>query len=123
MEAYRGLAILATNLKTALDRAFMRRLRFIVNFPFPGPQERKVIWEKVFPPQTPCQGVDPARLARLNLTGGSIHNTALNAAFLAAEAGTPVTMPLLLAAARTEMRKLDHPVNEADFVWKEPGET
>lgn len=115
MEAYRGLAILATNLKGSLDHAFMRRLRFIVNFPFPGVAERQVMWQKVFPPEMPREGLDFNRLARLNLTGGSIHNIALNAAFLAAGAGEVVTMPLVLAAARTEFRKLDRPVNEADF--------
>jgi hypothetical protein len=120
MEAYRGLAILATNMKSALDEAFMRRLRFIVNFPFPGPAERELIWQKVFPAQTPAATLDYERLARLKLTGGSIHNIALNAAFLAAQAGAPVTMPLVLAAARAEFRKLERPVNEADFRWEEP---
>ncbi|MBH8578149.1 ATP-binding protein [Nostocaceae cyanobacterium CENA369] len=115
LEAYRGLVILATNLKSSLDHAFMRRLRFIVNFPFPGVAERQVMWQKVFPPETPIQDLDFNRLARLNMTGGSIHNIALNAAFLAAGAGTPVTMQLVLAAARAEFRKLDRPVNEADF--------
>ncbi|MBN3925377.1 ATP-binding protein [Nostoc sp. NMS4] len=115
LENYRGLAILATNLKSSLDHAFMRRLRFIVNFPFPGVAERQVMWEKVFPLETPIQNLDFNRLARLNMTGGSIHNIALNAAFLAAGAGTPVTMQLMLAAARAEFRKLDRPVNEADF--------
>jgi len=115
MEAYGGLAILATNMKNALDQAFMRRLRFIVNFPFPGPAERKAIWQKVFPPQTPVEGLDYDRLARFNLTGGSIHNIALNAAFLAAQAGTPVTMPVILTATRVELRKLERPINEAEF--------
>lgn len=119
MEAYRGLAILATNMKNALDHAFMRRLRFIVNFPFPGPKERKLIWQKVFPPQTPTAGLNFDRLARLNLTGGSIHNIALNAAFLAAQVSTPVTMPLVLTAARAEFTKLERPINEADFRWQE----
>jgi hypothetical protein len=117
MEAYRGLAILATNMKAALDNAFLRRLRFIVNFPFPGPNERRSIWQKVFPPQTPTTGLDFHRLARLNLTGGSIRNIALNAAFLAARVGAPVTMPLVLDAARTEFKKLERPINEADFHW------
>ncbi|MGD8626814.1 MAG: ATP-binding protein, partial [Anaerolineae bacterium] len=98
MEAYRGLAILATNLKSALDHAFLRRLRFIVNFPFPGAEERRAIWQRAFPPETPLGKLDFDRLARLSLTGGSIHNIALNAAFLAARAGTPVTMPLLFHA-------------------------
>ncbi|MEH1794010.1 ATP-binding protein [Nostoc sp.] len=115
LEAYRGLAILATNLKSSLDHAFMRRLRFIVNFSFPGVAERQVMWEKVFPPETPTEDLDFRRLARLNLTGASIQNVALNAAFLAAQAGTSVTIALVLAAVRTEFRKLDRPVNEADF--------
>lgn len=115
MEGYRGLAILATNMKSALDSAFLRRLRFLVNFPFPGPAERLVLWQKVFPAETPKEGLDFDRLTRLNLTGGSIHNIALNAAFLAAEAGSAVTMPLVLDAARAEFRKLERPINEVDF--------
>ncbi len=120
MEAYRGLAILATNMKSALDSAFLRRLRFIVNFPFPAAAERKRIWQLVFPEATPLEQLDYDRLARLNLAGGSIHNTALNAAFMAAESGTPVSMPLVLNAARAEFRKLERPVNEADFRWQQP---
>jgi hypothetical protein len=116
MESYRGLAILATNMKSALDTAFMRRLRFIVNFAFPGPVERKLIWQKVFPPQTPTVALDHDRLARLNLTGGSIHNIAVSAAFLAAAQQPPqVTMPLVLAAAGTEFRKLDRPISDAEL--------
>ncbi|HPE49933.1 MAG TPA: ATP-binding protein [Methanothrix soehngenii] len=115
MESFRGLAILATNMKSALDPAFVRRLRFIVDFPYPGPEERKNIWLKVFPPETRVEGLDYDRLAKLNLTGGSIHNIALNAAFLAAEAKTPVTMQLVLDAARTEFRKSEKPVIEGDF--------
>lgn len=80
MEAYRGLAILATNLRSSLDVAFTRRLRFIVNFPFPGIAERRRMWQLAFPAQTPLRGLDYHRLARLTLTGGSIHNAALNAA-------------------------------------------
>ena len=117
MESYRGLAILATNMKTALDNAFLRRLRFIVHFPFPGAAERMAIWVKAFPRDTPTADLDYARLARLNVTGGSIHNIALNATFLAAQGGTPVSMPLILEAARTEFRKLEKPINEADFRW------
>ncbi len=115
MEAYRGLAILATNMKSALDSAFMRRLRFVVNFPFPGAAERKRMWERVFPPETKTELLDYDRLARFNLTGGSIHSIALNAAFLAAQTNRPVTMPLIFEAARSEFRKLDRSINEADF--------
>ena len=115
MEAYRGLAILATNMKSALDPAFMRRLRFIVNFAFPDIPERKRIWERAFPKETKKENLDYERLARFNLTGGSIQNIAINAAFLAASAGSSVTMPLILEASRGEFRKLEKPVNEAEF--------
>ncbi len=125
IESYRGLAILATNMKSALDTAFLRRLRFVVNFPFPSLAERRRLWEKAFPAAdsrhnlrgTPVELLDYDSLARLDLTGGHIHNVALNAAFLAAAANTPVTMPLLLEAARVEFQKLDRPVNAADFQW------
>jgi hypothetical protein len=116
IEAYGGLAILATNMKSALDQAFLRRLRFIVKFPVPGAPERRLIWTKVFPPETPLELEDPTerldydRLAKVNLTGGSIHNAALNAAFLAARAATKVTMSLLIQAINTELKKLDRPL-------------
>ena len=119
LEAYRGLAILATNMKNALDAAFTRRLRFIVNFPFPGVPERQEIWRHVFPTEALTTGLDFNRLARLNLTGGNIHNVALNAAFLAARANKPVTMPLIFEAARAEFGKLDRLVSEADLYWPE----
>jgi len=115
MEAYGGLAILATNKQSALDLAFMRRLRFVVNFPFPSIAQRKAIWQKVFPPDTPVQDLDFDRLARLNVTGGNITSIALNAAFQAAHTGDPVTMPLIIEAARTELRKLGGVINELEF--------
>jgi hypothetical protein len=118
MEAYRGLAILATNMKSALDKAFMRRLRFIVEFPFPGAAERREIWQRVFPAKTPlADPLDYAYLARLNLSGGSIHNVALNAAFEAAQTGGPVTMAMLLSAVQAEFKKLERPAKASEFDW------
>ena len=94
----------------------MRRLRFIVNFPFPGPPSASAIWQQALPGETPDDAISTSTgWPGFSLTGGSIHNIALNAAFLAARAGRPVTMPMLLAAARTELRKLDKPINEAEF--------
>ena len=107
MEAYRGLAILTTNIKSALDTAFLRRIRFIVQFPFPGSAQRAEIWRRVFPSSTPTEKLDVMRLAQLNVVGGNIRNIALNAAFLAAEAGTPVRMGHILEAARSEYAKLE----------------
>src|SRR6266436_5626392 len=100
MEAYRGLAILTTNLKNALDSAFLRRIRFIVQFPFPDAAQRAEIWRRIFPTNTPTDDLDISRLARLNITGGNIRNIALNAAFLAADSGEPVGMKHMLRAAR-----------------------
>jgi hypothetical protein len=116
LESYKGLSILATNMKNSLDAAFIRRFRFIVNFPFPAAAERRQIWERVFPPETPIASLDYERLAQFNLSGGSISNIALNAAFLAARQEFPVvTMKLIFDAARTELRKNDQPVNERNF--------
>ena len=115
MESFSGLAILATNMKSALDPAFMRRLRFIVNFAFPGLAERKAIWQKTWPAEVPREALDYERLARAGVSGGNVHSIALNAAFMAAQRGTAVTMPLLMSALRAELRKLDRPVNEAEF--------
>lgn len=119
MESYNGLAILATNKKSALDEAFTRRLRFIVQFPFPGVRERRIIAQKIFPAGVPTSGLDYDRLAALNLTGGSFHNIAINAAFNACEKGSPVTMPFVLSAARAEFQKIERPIKEADFVWND----
>ena len=118
MESYRGLAILATNMKSALDQAFLRRLRMVVDFPYPGPAERKAMWQKAFPAETPTAGLDFDRLARINVSGGHIAVIALNAAFQAAHSGTPVTMPMILNAARIELRKLARPINENDLRWQ-----
>jgi SpoVK/Ycf46/Vps4 family AAA+-type ATPase len=115
LEAYRGLAILTTNMKGAMDTAFLRRLRFVIDFPFPSVADRKRMWRQAFPAEAELGTLDFDRLARFSLTGGSVHNIALNAAFLAAHAGEAISMARVLEAARTEFRKLDRPVNEADF--------
>jgi SpoVK/Ycf46/Vps4 family AAA+-type ATPase len=114
MEEYRGLAVLTTNLKTALDKAFLRRLRFVVQFPFPDAQARARIWEKIFPPDTPTENLDAGKLARLSVAGGNIRNIALNAAFLAADEDAPVTMAHLLRAARGEYEKLEKPLTDTE---------
>ncbi|MGW7366508.1 ATP-binding protein, partial [Streptomyces sp. NPDC054841] len=114
MEAYRGLAILTTNMKQALDTAFMRRIRFVVDFPFPGESERAEIWRRVLPAQAPMKGVDPELLARLTVAGGSIRNIALSGAFLAAEEGDRLQMRHMLEAARTEYLKLDRSLTPSE---------
>ncbi len=107
MEAYQGLAILTTNLKESLDQAFLRRLRFIVSFPFPDADSRSKIWQRMYPQQTPTKGLNYESLGQLSVTGGSIRNIALNAAFLAAEAQEAVMMKHILIATKAEAMKIE----------------
>lgn len=107
METYSGLSILATNMKSHIDVAFLRRLRFVIDVPFPNSSLREAIWRRAFPEETRTEGLDFARLARLELAGGNIVVIAVNAAFLAAAEGEPVRMRHIAQAARSEMRKLD----------------
>lgn len=114
MEAYRGLAILTTNQKSALDSAFHRRLRFVIHFPFPATEEREAIWRNIFPSATPTKGLDFRKLARLQVTGGNIRNIALSAAFIAAEEGAPVAMDHLLQGARDEAMKRERSLSDGE---------
>jgi SpoVK/Ycf46/Vps4 family AAA+-type ATPase len=115
METYQGISVLTTNMRSAVDRAFQRRLRFMVNFPFPDSAQREAIWRRAFPPDTPTSELDYAKLARVNVAGGNIRNIALNAAFIAADAKTAVTMAHLLSAARLEAQKIDRGLSEAEI--------
>ena len=115
VEAYRGLAILTTNMKASLDQAFLRRLRFLVAFPFPAAGEREEIWRRAFPPQTPLHPrVNWTALARLAVSGGNIANIAVDAAFRAAHADEPVSMEHLLGATRAECSKIDKQLSEQE---------
>jgi hypothetical protein len=114
MEEYRGLAILTTNQRAALDNAFLRRLRFVVEFPFPDSAARADIWRRVFPAIAPVEGLDSTKLARLNVAGGHIRNIAMNAAFLAADGSRSVRMSDVLQAARTELAKTDRTPSDAE---------
>ncbi len=114
MEAYSGLAILTSNLKTSIDTAFLRRIRFVVQFPFPDHAERGEMWSRAFPPETPTQGLDASLLAQLQVAGGNIKNIALNAAFIAADAGESVNMRHVYRAAEAEYAKLEKQLTDAE---------
>ncbi|MEM9538864.1 MAG: ATP-binding protein [Cyanobacteria bacterium P01_E01_bin.42] len=114
MEAYQGLAILTTNLKDSLDQAFLRRIRFILNFPFPKADARGEIWRRIFPKQTPTQDLDYEKLGQLSVSGGNIRSIALNAAFLAADAGEAVMMKHVKQAAQTEYLKVGRSLTSAE---------
>jgi hypothetical protein len=115
MEDYAGLAILATNRRSALDTAFLRRLRFVIEFPFPSADDRRRIWERVFPAGAPTERLELAFLSRLDLSGGNIRSIALNAAFLAAAQQAPIGMPAVMRAAAREYAKLSKPIGATEF--------
>jgi len=108
MEEYDGIAILATNLQQNMDEAFTRRMRFIIEFPFPDEHHRKLIWQVTFPPEAPLgDDVDFAWLARgIRLPGGNIRNIALAGAFFAAGEESVIRMSHLIQAARREFQKI-----------------
>jgi DNA polymerase III delta prime subunit len=129
IDQYEGIVILATNLRSNLDPAFMRRIRYLVEFPLPEPQLREQIWRKVFPAEAPLgSDVDVAFLAQqFKLSGGSIRNIAVNAAFLAASNGGRVGMKQLIHATRRELQKTGKSCTKAEFgryfPWvREPGQ-
>ena len=109
MESYRGLALLTTNLRSNVDRAFVRRLRFVVQFPFPDTAERRAIWGRAFPEAIPRRDLDLDALAQLVVSGGSIRSIALSAAFSAAGDGGAVTPEHVRRAARLEFAKAERP--------------
>ncbi|NEO85806.1 MAG: ATP-binding protein [Spirulina sp. SIO3F2] len=115
METFQGLAILTTNLKSSLDQAFLRRIRFVINFPFPKAPQRAEIWRRVFPQQTPTQKLDYELLAQLEVAGGNIKSIAMNAAFIAAKADEPIQMKHLLQAARSEYIKIEKVLTDTEI--------
>jgi ATPase family associated with various cellular activities (AAA) len=106
LESTPATCILTTNLRGNVDDAFLRRLRFVVQFAFPGLAERQKLWRGAFPDAAPLGRLDLDLLATLPATGGTIRNAALNAAFFAAEAGRPIGMDHILAALEIENAKL-----------------
>jgi SpoVK/Ycf46/Vps4 family AAA+-type ATPase len=117
IEDYEGTVILASNFQQNIDESFTRRIRFIIEFPFPEARDRKRIWQNMFPPHTPLAAeLDWDFLAgKLKLTGGNIKNIALNAAFLAANNSGHVSMKQIIRAIKREFQKTGRLCVKADF--------
>jgi ATPase family associated with various cellular activities (AAA) len=115
LESYRGVAILTTNMKSAIDHAFLRRLAFVVSFPPPDYEQRVALWRRAFAPRVPVNGVDVLKLARLTVTGANIRNIAVHAAFSAAARGGEVTMADLRRAAVAECEKIERTPSEVEI--------
>jgi len=107
MEEYEGISVLATNLLGNIDEAFIRRINYIIKFPFPDAAYRESIWRSMFPKEAPLdEDVDFKLIAeKFHIAGGSIKNIALSAAFLAAETGSAIGMRHLLQAVKHELGK------------------
>ncbi len=117
MEEHQGIVILATNLRKNMDDAFVRRMHFTVEFPFPSEADRRRIWEKIWPaetPRSPALDLDFAA-RRFELAGGNIRNIAVAAAFLAASDGRVVDMKHLIHATKREYQKIGKVVTESEF--------
>ncbi len=106
LEAYRGLAILTTNLPRSIDSAFLRRIRFELSFREPGTPERLLLWQRAFPAGAPLGEVDFLELAQLKLTGANIKRAALHALYLSAAQDAPIDQVMLRLSTKRELRKL-----------------
>ncbi len=117
VEGYEGAIILASNLSKNIDDAFLRRLHFNIEFPFPNEDLRLAIWQQIFPSQAPVTSeVDFEFLARkFKIAGGNIKNVALAAAFRAADDGGEIRMEHLILALKREYQKLGKVCEQADF--------
>jgi SpoVK/Ycf46/Vps4 family AAA+-type ATPase len=117
MESYAGAVILATNFRQNMDEAFLRRLDFVIDFPFPEAEDRQRIWRLLLPDAAPvAEDVDVEFLAaQFKLSGGGIRNASLAAAFLAADDGGRIGMRHLVRAVALEYGKLGRLTLEADF--------
>ena len=116
IEQYDGIVILASNYKKNIDEAFLRRMRYLVEFPMPDAATREEIWKSCFTEQVPVDFLDFAYLAKnFELSGGSIKNVVLNAVFMAARDNCPVGMKQVLVSLRNEKMKMGKPMILSDF--------
>lgn len=116
LEVYDGLVVMATNFEKNIDDAFLRRIHTRIDFTLPGPAERQAIWDGNLPDDAPVEGVDTAWLAEhFELSGGQIRNAVVRAGFIAAAAGTPVTMECAVRAVAQELRKQGRLLKAAEF--------
>ena len=107
MEEYDGITVLATNYLQNIDEAFIRRISYIIKFPFPDPDFREMLWRTMFPKETPLNpDIDFKYLAnKFKIAGGNIKNVIVSASFLAAERNEPVGMTHIVNAAKHELEK------------------
>ncbi|MBO5335545.1 MAG: ATP-binding protein [Lachnospiraceae bacterium] len=116
IEQYDGIVILATNYRKNIDEAFMRRIRYVVEFSLPNVQLRKELWTSSFSREIPTKELNYDYLAeQFEMSGGAIKNIVLNASFLAAAENRPVEMTDILRSVRNENVKNGKVMLNTDF--------
>lgn len=115
IEAFQGFTVVTTNLRHAIDPAFLRRFRFVVDFPMPSEAERLRLWRRAFPPEAPVEPLDFRVLAAQPLSGAAIRNIALAAAFHAAERGAAIGKDAIAAELAEELRKTNQAAPRIDW--------
>ena len=117
IEEYNGIVILASNFHRNIDEAFVRRMHFIVEFPFPDEKMRQEIWKKIFPKETPLnEDIDFAFLAKeFKLSGANIRNAALAAAFYASEDNGKITIEHIMKGIKRELQKMGKTFQSSNF--------
>lgn len=117
MEEHTGITILTTNFLENIDKAFFRRINYVVHFAFPNAVSRKEIWQKMFTKEVPiAKDVDFNFIAKqFELSGGSIKNACLTAAFMAASENSEITMKHMIKSIEYEIKKQGKMVSKSDF--------
>ena len=119
METFSGVAVLTTNFKDAIDRAFLRRLSAIIDFEFPNFSARRDVWQASIPAATPVGALDFDQLAALPATGGQIRAMVIHAAYVAADQRTPLDMSHLKSAAHAQFEKMGRPLAASEtHAWR-----
>jgi SpoVK/Ycf46/Vps4 family AAA+-type ATPase len=116
LEEHDGPCVLTTNLRAQIDKAFFRRFQMVVEFPRPDAPARARLWDIMLPPRGPrAPNVDLQLLSSVNMTGGSIRNAALHAAYLAAEDAAPIDLGHIAIGVFREFAKERPRVMRADL--------
>lgn len=117
MEEYDGITIMTTNFRQNIDTAFIRRISYIIRFPFPEQKQRLMLWKSVFPKEANMAGdADFYFLSeRFEMSGAMIKNAAVSAAFLAAARGDAITMADILQSVKAQLTKSGKTVTSLDL--------
>lgn len=120
IEQFDGIVVLATNLYNSIDKAFLRRMKYVLKYQSPDAAMRYSIWEDCLPPELPHEELNLDYLAKqFDITGGIIKNVIYTACVMAVHDRKKLCMEHVLKAVRAEYEKLERPVTKD--MWGEYG--